>query len=142
MKDRLYSLDVERKLQIELSISDVLRQDESVSFAYLFGSFIDVQLPFHDIDVGVYFSPGKSRLEMSQAALELGVSLSDKLAFPIDVRVLNHAPVAFVFNVIKGQLIYERDENVRCRVMENTVKNYLDMRPILYHATKEAFSSA
>ena len=141
MKEKLYSVDVERKRQVEYSISGALEHEDSVIFAYLFGSFIDIGLPFHDIDLGVYFTPEKSCLGMSQAALDLADILSDKLAFPVDVRVLNNAPVAFVYRVMRGQLIYEKDENVRCRVMEDTVREYLDMRPILYHATKEAFSS-
>ncbi len=140
MKEKLYSVDVERKMQMELSISSVLEQQGSVVFAYLFGSFIDAEIPFHDIDLGVYFTPEMDRLEMSQAALELTGHLSNTLAFPVDVRVLNHAPVSFVFKVLRGRLIYERDENARCRVMENTVRSYLDIRPILHHATKEAFS--
>lgn len=140
IKDKLYSIDLKRKMQIEGEISDVLEKDGSIGFAYLFGSFIDARLPFHDIDLGIYFLHDKSNLEMAQAALELAVSLSRRLTFPVDVRVLNNAPVAFVYNVMKGHLICEGDENVRCRVTETTVRSYLDIRSVLYHATKEAFS--
>ena len=141
MKGKLYTVHAEERIRIGIAISDALKQHGGISFAYLFGSFIDGQLPFHDIDLGVYFTPDKNRLEMAETALGLAAILSDELAFPVDVRVLNHAPVAFVYNVMRGRLIYEADENVRCRVMEDTVRNYLDMKPILYRAAKEAFSS-
>ncbi len=98
-----------------------------------------IDMPFHDIDLGVFFA-GKNQLQMSEAAIDLAVFLSRTTGYPVDVRVLNHAPVSFVYNVLKGKLIYENDEDIRCRVMESTVRQYLDMKPILHLATKEAFS--
>ena len=141
MKGKLYTVHTEERIRIGVAISDALKQHGGVSFAYLFGSFIDRELPFHAIDLGIYFTLGKNRFEMSETALDLAVALSNTLAFPVDVRVLNHATVAFVYNVMRGQLIYEANENVRCRVMEDNVRNYLDMKPILCRAAKEAFSS-
>jgi hypothetical protein len=78
---------------------------------------------------------------MSEDANNLATILSRKTGYPVDVRVLNNAPVSFVYNVLKGKLIFEKNEDVRCQVMENTIRSYLDMKPILYLATKEAFSS-
>lgn len=112
---------------------------EDIHFAYIFGSFIDDDMPFRDIDLGVFFA-GKNRLQMSEAAVDLATILSRKTACPVDVRVLNFAPVAFVYNVLRGELIYEKNADIRCQVMENTVRAYLDMKPILYLATKEAFA--
>ncbi len=139
MEKTLHTVNVEQKIQIGITIAGVLEQDKSILFAYLFGSFTDELLPFHDIDLGIYFV-GNNRLWMSREALELAIILEKKLVFPVDVRVVNNAPVAFLYNVMQGKLIYEKDENIRCQVMENTVRQYLDMKPILYSATKEAFS--
>lgn len=111
---------------------------EDIDFSYIFGSFIDGDIPFHDIDLGVFFA-GKNRPQMSAAAVDLAITLSRQTACPVDVRVLNDAPVSFVYNVLRGELIYEKNEDIRCKLMENTVRDYLDMKPVLYQATKEAF---
>jgi uncharacterized protein len=140
MEDKLYTISAHLKDRIRTVISDTVQKDENISFAYIFGSFTDMSLPFHDIDLGVFFA-GKNLPEMSQTAIALAVDLSKKTAFPVDVRVLNNAPVSFVYNVLKGELICERNGDIRCKVMENTVRSYLDMQPILYRAMKEAFSS-
>jgi hypothetical protein len=140
MELKYYTANAVRKDQIMSAIAEILMQTEGIDFSYIFGSFIDVDIPFHDIDLGVFFV-GNNRLQMSEDANNLATILSRKTGYPVDVRVLNNAPVSFVYNVLKGKLIYEKNEDIRCQVMENTVRSYLDMKPILYLATKEAFSS-
>lgn len=139
MELKYYTANAVRKDQIISTIANILMQAEGIHFAYIFGSFMDDDIPFHDIDLGVFFV-GNSRLQMSEDANNLATILSRKTGYPVDVRVLNNAPVSFVYNVLKGKLISERNEDIRCQVMENTVRSYLDMKPILYLATKEAFS--
>jgi predicted nucleotidyltransferase len=140
MELKYYTANAVRKDQIMSAIAEILMQADRIDFSYIFGSFIDVDIPFHDIDLGVFFV-GNNRLQMSEDANNLATILSRKTGYPVDVRVLNNAPVSFVYNVLKGKLIYEKNEDIRCQVMENTVRSYLDMKPILYLATKEAFSS-
>lgn len=140
MERKLYKANADQKTRIKAAISDVLKNDEAIQFAYIFGSFIDENRPFHDIDLGVYFA-GRKALQMSESAITLAIELSKTTAFPVDVRVLNNAPVSFVYNVMKGEMICEKNPDLRCKVMENTVRCYLDMQPILYRAVKEAFSS-
>lgn len=133
-----YRVEEERKAEIKRTICDILRQDDSISFAYIYGSFTDINVPFHDIDLGVFLK-GKNHLEMTKVAINLAVRLSKETTFPVDVRVLNAAPVTFVYNVIKGEIICENDEQIRCTVVENTLRHYFDIRPILDQAMKEAF---
>jgi uncharacterized protein len=140
MERKLYTVPAQRKEQIKNILINALQKDKDVSFAYLHGSFTADDLPFHDIDLGIYFS-GDNRLVMSQAAITLAVDLSKTTSFPVDVRVLNDAPVSFLYNVMKGELICEKNEDVRCTLMENTIREYLDIQPFLHMAAKEAFSS-
>jgi hypothetical protein len=139
MDKKRYSATVEEKSRIKSEITAILTKVDDIQFSYVYGSFLDENMPFHDIDLGVFFA-GKNKLQMSEIAIDLAIILSKKASFPVDVRVLNHAPVSFVYNAMRGELIYERNADVRCRIMEYTVRNYLDMKPILYQATKEAFS--
>lgn len=140
MGKKLYTVSSEQKELTRNAISDFLQKDQSVCFAYFYGSFIDKTIPFHDIDLGIFFT-GDNRSEMSQLAIALAVFLSKQTTFPVDIRVLNNAPASFVYNVMKGEMICEKNQDLRCKVMENTVRYYLDMQPILFRAMKEAFSS-
>ncbi|MBU1564044.1 MAG: nucleotidyltransferase domain-containing protein [Proteobacteria bacterium] len=140
MERKLYTVAAELKDTIRVTISNILQKDKTICFAYIHGSFLDKSLPFHDIDLGVYFA-GNNHIEMAQTALTLAVDLSKKTTFPVDVRVLNNAPPSFIYNAMKGEMICENNQEIRCKVMENTVRYYLDIQPILYRAMKEAFSS-
>jgi predicted nucleotidyltransferase len=102
--------------------------------------FRQAELPFRDIDLGVFYA-GEDRVQMIEAADTLAIVLTRLTGYPVDVRVLNSAPASFVYHVIREELIYERNEDLRCQVVENTIRTYLDIEPILRRATKEAFSS-
>ena len=57
----------------------------------------------------------------------------------MDVRILNLAPLSFLYHVIRGKLIFEKDEEIRVRVVEQTIARYLDLKPIIWKGIKEAF---
>lgn len=139
MDKKYYTASIEQKDRIKHRLAELLMHARDIHFAYLFGSFIEKGLPFGDIDLGVYFA-GKNRLQIAEAAIDLAVSLTRETGYPVDVRLLNNAPVSFVYNVLRGELINENNEDFRCQVAENTIRNYLDIKPILDIATKEAFS--
>jgi predicted nucleotidyltransferase len=117
-----------------------LADQEAIQFAYLYGSFLD-KLPIHDIDIGVYVQ-AMTDTDMTYYALELGEQLGRQARCPVDVRVLNGAPVSFVFHVLKGELLCEQNPELHAKVFESTVSRYLDMRPLLLQATREAFGNA
>ncbi len=113
---------------------------DAIEFAYLYGSFLD-DLPCHDIDIGVYVQ-GIKGTDMPFYALELGEQFSREAGCPVDVRVMNDAPVSFLFHVLKGKLLSEQNPKLHAQVFENTVCRYLDMQPLLLRATREAFGNA
>jgi uncharacterized protein len=139
MKEQAYTVSADQRIQIRESLATILRRDERISFAYLYGSFTDDTSPFHDIDLGIFFT-GNNLPQMSENALALAADLTPIATFPVDVRVLNHAPVSFLYHVFQGDMLCENDEDLRCRVMEHTIRHYLDIQPILRQAMKEAFS--
>lgn len=65
--------------------------------------------------------------------------LQSEVSYPFDVRVLNDAPAAFLFHVLRGDLASSRDSELHGRVFERTVARYLDMAPRLKRASLEAF---
>jgi len=116
------------------AITVELSRQPGIGFAYLFGSFIS-PLPFHDVDVGVYFRAP----EPARDPVGLADRLGARIGLPVDVRALNTAPVSFLYEVLKGQLLVSTDEELWAAVVEDTVRRYLDIAPLLRHYTKEAF---
>lgn len=137
MKQKAFSLNQSQKERLMGQLKDILRSYPEVAFAYLYGSFAG-NLPLHDIDVGVYLT-GIGEKESTSYSLTLSQTLSREVKVPVDVRVLNFAPVSFVYQVIRGILISDRNEELRVHVVEETVRKYLDLKPIIYRGIKEAF---
>lgn len=135
---RLYRMNREGRHRIEQRLAAELASDRNVSFAYLYGSFLESQ-PFHDVDVGVYLENVRAD-ELSATALDLAQRLSDRAPIPVDVRILNVAPVSFLYHVLRGQLVFCRDDAVLVEIMERTVSRYLDIAPLLRRGTQEAFA--
>src|SRR2546425_11407730 len=64
-----------------------------------------------DIDVAIWLDPDRlSRDERFRYALDLSVHLQLQLGSPIDVRVLNDAPLAFRYHALQGRPLVVRDE--------------------------------
>jgi hypothetical protein len=59
----------------------------------------------------------------------------------VDLRALNQAPLGFRFHVFQGELLFSRDETVRGPLVEETLWRYLDLKPLRWHALKEAMTS-
>lgn len=137
MKEKTFSLSSkERQKILRLLICELVKQKDIV-FAYVYGSFLD-SLPCHDIDIGVYLDDTIQTSTINRS-LELTAILNQRLTLPVDVRIINHAPVAFIYSVLRGQLLFERDANVRVWVTADAVRRYLDIKPLYHRAMKEAF---
>lgn len=139
IKKRVYQLSKEDKQQVMERLATFMGNQQEVVFAYAHGSFTE-DLPFHDIDIGVYVS-GIKEEGASSYALELSHMLGNELKIQADVRVINFAPISFLYHVIKGRLILERDEITRVQVMEDTIRRYLDIKPLIHRSIREAFAA-
>ena len=140
MDYKLYRADEPPRAELMRIIAETLAARDDIGFAYLFGSFVDGREAFRDIDVGVYFT-GSDKRHNIQEGITLSVELTSKTNIPVDVRPLNDAPATFVYKVIRGELIDNTDDDLRCRVTERTLSEYFDIQPILQRAMKEAYSS-
>jgi uncharacterized protein len=137
MKQKTYTLSQRQKEELSGLLEGVLRDHGEIVFAYLYGSFAEDR-PFHDIDVGIYLS-GVGQEESTFYSLALSQAFSKEVRVPVDVRVLNFAPLSFVYHVIRGNLIFDRNEELRAHVVTQTVTKYLDLKPIIHRGIKEAF---
>ncbi len=118
---KVYTLNDIQKKEIIDELTRLLKEREEIVFAYLHGSFLTHD--FRDIDVAIYLKEDEDVLY----EVELGVELEKILKFPVDVRVLNSAPLTFRFKVIKdGLLLFSRDERIRSDFEALTISEYHD----------------
>lgn len=123
----LHRLSIEEKEKIIKEIRKTLEKRSEVCFAYLFGSFTRYNL-VRDIDVAVWVKEGINPLEYT---IKLSEELEKKTRLPIDVIILNAAPVTLRYNVFReGQLILIRDEcrDTHDQALIVTTLEYADLR--------------
>lgn len=140
VKTKKYTLTGEEKRMLEQAAGDILRTHGEVLFAYAYGSFLDT-LSIHDIDIGVYLATDIDKSTSAGYALGLAEELGRSLKLPVDIRVLNFAPLPYCYHVIRGALLFERDEAARSQFVEQTIRRYLDIEPYLRKGLKEAFTT-
>lgn len=134
----IYTLDHDERSRIMDQFVSELASEPGMAFAYLYGSFVDSEA-FRDVDVGVYMrsmAPG----EMTTRAMALAQCLSTKVRLPVDVRVLNAAPIPFLYHVLRGHLLLSHDDDLLTEVIERTACRYLDIASLLRSSAREAFA--
>ena len=138
MMKTVYSANDEDRTRIVDRLAAAFAREPNIAFAYLYGSFVDNEA-FHDVDIGIYVSRCGPRQD-TMYVLDLTQRLAGLVPFPLDVRILNDAPVSFLYHVLKGRPIHIQDDEVLTNLMEQTVRKYLDMAPLLRPSTREAFA--
>ncbi len=124
------------KPEIVERLKTALQDTDGIAFAYLFGSFPKREKS-RDIDLGIYIEESSYRRRAE--IVERLYGKLEGVSEPVDIRILNGAPPSFLYHVLRGELLELRDEELHGRIFETTVRTYLDLKPILVQATKEAF---
>jgi hypothetical protein len=134
-----YRIHPETRESLVRCLADELDKEPTILFAYLYGSVLDSDV-VHDVDVGLYLR--ESEAETSGAMV---LNLSDRLTaltgIPVDARVLNGAPVSFIYHVLRGRVLVCRDEDLMTTMLENVARRYLDLAPLLRQGAKDAFAA-
>jgi predicted nucleotidyltransferase len=139
MKRTRYTIQPEGREALVCRLTAELENEPAVAFAYLYGSLLDSEA-VHDVDVGLYLREVDA--EGGQAAASaLSARLSIIAGLPVDVRVLNEAPLSFVYHVLRGRLLLCRDEDLLTTMLEDVARRYLDLAPLLHQGTKDAFAA-
>lgn len=124
-----YKLSQEEKKEIKNNLSSLLSNKDEIIFAYIHGSFIDAYW-FRDLDIAVYLAENKLEKRTLGYELSLSVELEKALKLPVDIKILNYAPLSFRYEVTKGEVIFSRDEEIRYTFLEYTWHRYLDFAPV------------
>lgn len=107
-------------------------RSEGMVCAYLFGSHARGEAEVRsDVDVAVLFAEDPPR-NLAGLHLDLADDLTGALRRPVDLVVLNHAPVDLVHRVLRdGALVLERDRSARIRFEVRARNDYFDLLPHL-----------
>ncbi len=109
-------------------IVKILKEYEEVIFAYLFGSHARGEAgKLSDIDIAVYLDPSLPQDAMWDTFLDIASRLSFR-DVKVDVVLLNTASYRLAFEVLKGRLLFSRDEGMRKEFTYRTLRTYLDRR--------------
>ncbi|PMQ00882.1 MAG: nucleotidyltransferase [Dictyoglomus sp. NZ13-RE01] len=113
-----------------------LEKRENIIFAYIFGSFVNSE-KYNDIDVAIYVSDF-DREKVLEIEFELEKILEDKIKKPFDVRIINEAPLGFVYNVLINKIIIvDKDSLLRSDFESLTFRKYFDYKHLIDEYLRE-----
>ena len=123
-----HNLRSSQKETVVKKISSYLYTEcEDITAAYLFGSFI-TERAFSDIDLGIIINMELER--PLHYELDLESKLERVIKYPMDIRIINRAPLSFSQSVIRnGRVIVDRNPNLRADFEGQILKQYFDFAP-------------
>lgn len=130
-----------RELRDPEALTEALRRQlearPEIVFAVLHGSFLTGG-PYRDIDVAVWATPAvRPDTGWQRYAIDLGAELTVALDAPIDIQVLNEAPLGFRYHALCGRLLVARDEEFFHTLRERTWDDYFDFLPFARENLRE-----
>jgi predicted nucleotidyltransferase len=115
--------------RVRLRLGEELSELPEVAAAFLHGTFRD-GLPFRDVDVAVFLQSGAEELREPWAwEARAAASLTRSVGLPVDVRVVNDAPLGLLFHATAGDLCWARDEEAVLDRVEVIRLRYYDFQP-------------
>ena len=111
--------------EIRRILVEELAAHREVVFAYVFGSFLEDR-QFRDIDLGVWFLAKQEEVVHRDLADVLRRTLERKIKVEIDVVPLNTVSDALIYHASRGELVLDRDGDMREAVITGAWKRYWD----------------
>ena len=108
-----------------------------IRFACLHGSFARGE-PYRDIDVAIWVDAALAASEARvRYVLDLGTALELALGRPIDVQILNDAPLAFRYHALAGEPLVVSDQDEFDDLRARTWDDYFDFLPFARQYLRE-----
>jgi hypothetical protein len=141
MQGRRRLQDADRA-EVKRLLTELLAGREELRFACLHGSFLEPGA-FRDVDLAVWVDPARVPKEGAlDYELALSAWLEPRLRLPVDVKIVNYAPLGFQFAVAKGEPVLVRDEDEWFAFRERTWRDYLDFAPLAREALADLLDPA
>jgi predicted nucleotidyltransferase len=119
--------------ELGATIATVLAaRPERIAAAWLFGSRAAGRARADsDVDVAILMSDDPPAT-LDGMGFDIAAALEEQLDVPVDLVVLNRAPVELVHYVLRGgELVYETDALLRVAFEVRARAEYFDLKPIL-----------
>ena len=99
--------------EIRITAKKIFSERDEVLIAYIYGSYLKGQY-HNDIDIGIIIQDDFEPFTLYETRIS---RYFDKyLHDNIDVRILNHKPLRFLYNLLKNsKVLFSRDENKRIK---------------------------
>ncbi len=125
LEQKLYKLSKGDKQRLIEKLRNIFKNSSEVAFAYLHGSMLR-EGPIRDIDVAVWLHRNTDPLNY---VIEKGLEIEQLLGFPVDIQVLNVAPVTFRYVVYtRGIPVIVNDAYLHSLEVAKTILMYLDLK--------------
>ncbi|MEW6686812.1 MAG: nucleotidyltransferase domain-containing protein [Candidatus Edwardsbacteria bacterium] len=103
-----------KRTKIITLLRRIFKDYPEILAAYLFGSATEtLYREGSDIDVAVLLDEKLNKLESFSLELKLGEEIERELKKKVDLVILNRVPLALLFQVIRGVLVFERNSTQR-----------------------------
>jgi len=123
----------------EQIISYLTSEYDEITVVYLFGSFVTGEF-FSDIDIGIVTKVNP--VKAIKFELDLEIRLEKIVGCPVDVRVLNYAPLSFCQNVIRQRtVIIDHNPGYRADFEGTILKQYFDFAPFRKRYLQEVYNA-
>jgi predicted nucleotidyltransferase len=120
------------KHKIREQIEKEINSREEIIFAYIFGSFAEIERisSFNDIDIAIYVD---DKNETNDVFYEINLSniLEEIIKIPIDIVRLNNASDVLIYRATQGILIKNIDDNLRINFITTSWKKYWDFQKLI-----------
>ncbi len=135
--DRMVRQDSPIRLTSELIQEKCLSIFSEFSLVYLFGSLAKGRsTPLSDIDIGILVSKD---CQFFNLRIELIVKFMDVLHDEVDVVILDNAPLLLKFEIIKGLILFQRDDRTRIEFEVKVRNEYYDTQYLRLVQSKYLF---
>lgn len=124
---RTLRMGAEEQRRLLRDVRRLLEDVEGVVFAYAHGSFLEPG-SFRDLDVALWV---KDAGEAFRYTVDLSARLEAEVGVPVDIHVLNEAPLPFKRHVFThGELLLSSDDEYRLNVLDETLRKYFDLEQL------------
>ena len=124
---RTFHMESEERKRLIRGIKRLLEGVGGIVFAYAHGGFVELD-EFRDVDIALWV---KDPEEAFSYAVDLSARLEVEAGVPVDVHVLNDAPLSFKCHVFtKGELLLSIDDGFRLRILDETLIRYFDVKEL------------
>lgn len=130
MPARTFAVSDSAIADLKRALAEYFTGRPEIVFAILYGSAAEGR-PFHDVDVAVYVDEAQLGGEDRYAYMfALADALEQRVPYPVDVRLINDAPLPFRYNISRGRPVFARDAEALANFLSRTWDEYLDFAPV------------